>query len=89
MLGLEASHSDALANILHETLPQAVAVKDVADKFGDRWTTYHEVIGINRKSAIITVAWIYKAVSPEKPSLVTCYIDTGRQEELRGLLDLE
>lgn len=89
MLGLEGVHSDALAKIVYETLPRAAAVKDEADEFGERWTTFHEVIGINGNAGIITVAWIYKPDSPEVPSFVTCYIETGRQEELRRLRDLD
>jgi hypothetical protein len=89
ILGLERRHCDVFARIVYETLPRAAAVKGVADDFGERWTTYHLVIGINGLSAIVTAAWIYRVESPDVPSLVTCYIETGRQEELRKLLDLD
>lgn len=89
MLGLESLHSDAFATVLVETLPRAMAVKGLADEFGERWSSYHEVIGINGKSAIISAGWIYKIDSPDVPVLVTCYIEPERQEELKNLLDLE
>ena len=88
MLGLEAWHADVLAQILQQSLPRAEAVQGTGDEFGDRWSSYHEVIGLNGKSAIVSAGWIYRSEAQSVPSLVTCSIDTGRQDELRKLLDL-
>jgi len=38
------------------------------------------------QGAIVTVAWIFKAEEPDTPLLVSCYIETERQEELAQLL---
>jgi len=43
------------------------------------------MVGVNAP-AIVTVAWIFKTEEPDIPVLVSCYIDTERQEELARLL---
>jgi len=88
MLGLESCHADVLAQILYESLPRAEAVQGIGDDYGDRWTSHHEVIGLNGKGAIVSAGWIYRSHARNVPSLVTCYIDTGLPDELRKLLDL-
>jgi len=86
-LGIEQSHSEALAALIKGTLVRAPAVKGKQDQYGERWTTYHEVVGMNAKPAIVCVAWIFKASDPTTPVFVTCYIDPDRQSDLAKLVE--
>jgi filamentous hemagglutinin len=86
VLGVERKHATVFAEIIKETLVRAPATKNEDSDYGSRWVTHHEIIGINGRSAIITVAWLFKAEQSEVPVLITCYIDLNRQEELRKLL---
>ena len=88
VLGIEQKHADAFAETIRGTLPRAYAEKQKQDQFGTRWATHHEIAGLTGKSAIVTVAWIYKAEAPDIPVLVSCYIDLERQAALAGLLGL-
>ena len=86
VLGIENRHADALIELIRGTLPRALSHRDKSDEYGDRWVTYHEIVGLNLQAAIVTVAWIFKAEEPDTPLLVSCYIETERQEELAQLL---
>ena len=87
MLGIERRHANAFADTIKGTLNRALAQKQAENPFGSIWLTYHEIIGVNGQlRAILTVVWIFKVEQPEIPSLITCYIDTKRQERLAKLL---
>ncbi|HLJ27983.1 MAG TPA: hypothetical protein VKY85_14835 [Candidatus Angelobacter sp.] len=85
VLGIDKRHADALAEIIRGSLPRALAQRRKSDEHGHRWVTHHEMVGVNAP-AIVTVAWIFKTEEPDIPVLVSCYIDTERQEELARLL---
>jgi len=59
MLGIERKHSEALAEIIKASLPRAAAKEGEKTQYGQSWETYHEIIGTNGKSAIVTVAWMF------------------------------
>jgi len=84
-LGLERKHAIAFAEVIKDTLGRAHAVKNEESPYGPRWETHHKVFGLTGRAVIVSVAWIFKAEQPEVPVLITCYIDTKRQEELRKL----
>lgn len=86
MLGLERRHAVALAEIIKDTLSRAAAIKNEESAYGTHWESHHEVIGFDGRSAIVSVAWLFRLKEPEIPQLITCYIDTKRQQELRALL---
>jgi len=86
MLGIEGKHAVALAEIIRETLVRAAATPSDESPYGTRWETHHEIYAPNGRSAIVSVAWLFRIEQPEIPVLITCYIDTKRQEELRKLL---
>lgn len=86
MLGIERKHAVAFAEIIKNTLGRAVATKNEESTYGSKWETHHEIIGLSGQPAIVSVAWLFKVEEPEIPVLVTCYIDTKRQEELKTLL---
>jgi len=75
-----------LAQIIVASLLRAVAERRPDDEYGQSWTTYHEIVGLNAKTAIITVAWKTFIEEPDRPKLVSCYIDLDRQQELARLL---
>ncbi len=86
VLGIERSHADVLAQIILASLPRAAAEQRPDDEYGQSWTTYHEIVGLNSKTAIVTVGWKVLVEEPERPKLVSCYIDLDRQQELTDLL---
>ena len=86
VLGIERRHADVLAQIIIASLPRAAAGRRQDDEYGQSWTTYHEIVGLNAKTAIITVAWKILVEEPERPKLVSCYIDLDEQQELTQLL---
>jgi hypothetical protein len=86
MLGIERKHAVAFAEIIRDTLGRSVATKNEESRYGSKWETHHEIVGLSGRSAIVSVAWIFKVEEPEIPILITCYIDTRRQEELKKLL---
>jgi hypothetical protein len=88
MLGIEREHADVLAEIIIATLPRAVARQNSANEFGESWVTYHDVVGLNGNTAILTVPWILLKWDPDKPRLVSCYIEVDNQERLAELLRL-
>lgn len=86
MLGIERKHATAFAEIIKETLVRAPAIKNEDSDYGSRWVTHHEIVGINGRPAVVTVAWLFKTEQLEVPVLITCYIDVSHQEQLRKLL---
>ncbi len=56
ILGIERRHATALAELIRSTLLRAHAIQRETNDFGARWTTYHEIVGLNGTSAIVTVA---------------------------------
>lgn len=88
VLGIERRHADVLAELFRSTLPSAPAQPGKSDEYGDHWTTYHHIVGLNAQSAVVTVAWIFKKEQREVPELISCYIETQKQESLRRLLGL-
>lgn len=88
ILGLERKHAAAFAEIIRESLNRAPAVKKEVIAYGEPWLTYHEIIGLQGRPAIVTVAWLFKLDQPEIPVLITCYIDTKHQEQLAKLFSL-
>jgi hypothetical protein len=89
LLGIERRHAVALGELIRSTLPRAHATPHESDDFGKRWTTYHEIVGFNGKSAITTVAWLFRAGADETPELISCYIDRKAQDKLRKDLGVE
>jgi hypothetical protein len=85
-LGIEAEHAGVLAEIIAGTLFRALAQKGLSDQFGERWATYHEIVGLNSRTAIVTAAWIFKKEKADTPVLISCYIEVEAQERLSGLL---
>jgi uncharacterized protein DUF6883 len=86
VLGIERKHSDILTELLRSTLLSAAAQPGKSDQYGDSWTTYHYIVGLNAQSAVVTAAWIFKKEQSEVPQLVSCYIELQNQEKLRKLL---
>jgi len=86
-LGIGRKHAVVFGEIIKASLPRALAEKTKECSYGTHWVTYHEIIGIGGQSVIVTVAWIYKTEEPETPTLITCYIETRRQEQLAKLLE--
>ncbi len=85
LLGVERRHALALAELIKHTLPRAVAERGKIDEYGERWATYHEIIGLNGATVIVTVAWILRVDAASEPVLISCYIDSDHQEKLRTL----
>lgn len=85
-LGIEHRHADVLAEIIKSTLTRSAARKERETPYGDMWVTYHDIVGLNGNTAIVTVVWIFPKEEPEKPKLVSCYIETQNQNKLRQLL---
>lgn len=87
MLGIERRHASTLAELIRVGLSKAPAEPGQNSEYGDLWTTWHEVTGLNGQSAVITVAWMYKKEAPQTPVLVSCYIESRNQENLRKLFE--
>jgi filamentous hemagglutinin len=85
VLGMEQRHASALAEIIRDTLTRAPAKKNVESEYGNRWETQHEIIGLQGRAAIVTVAWLFKINEPDIPTLLTCYINTKNQGKLAQL----
>jgi filamentous hemagglutinin len=81
-LGIRREHAEALALLLKDSLSRAPAVRGTRDWYGERWITYHQVVGLNARTSVITVAWIYRPERPTVPALVSCYIE---EEGMRKL----
>ncbi len=82
-LGIEQTHADVLAQILKESLFRAPAVSGIKDQRGQRWATYHEIVGLTGKPAVVTVVWIYRAEQAGVPVLISCYIEPEGSRKLK------
>jgi len=85
MLGINRTHAGTLAELIRATLDTAPAEQGATLEHGESWRTWHEIVGLNAQSAIVTVGWILKPNTKQTPELVTCYIDVKAQQELRKL----
>lgn len=85
-LGLERHHAGALAEIIQSGLKNAPAERGQSTEHGDLWTTWHEIVGLNAQSVVITAAWMFKKTAPDIPRLISCYIETDEQEKLKELV---
>jgi filamentous hemagglutinin len=81
-LGIGREHAEALALVLKDSLSRAPAVRAKSDPHGERWITYHQVTGLNARTSVITVAWIYRLERPAVPALVSCYIEEKGMRKL-------
>jgi len=88
VLGIERRHADVLAELIKSTLSCAPAQSAESDEYGDRWTTYHHIMGLNARPAVVTVGWIFRREQSDAPELVTCYIERDKQDKLLELMDL-
>ena len=88
-LGIESRHANVLAELLRSTLPSAPAQSGKGDQYGGHWTTYHWIIGLNARSAIVTVVWLFKKEQGQAPQLISCYIETKKQQRLGESLGLK
>jgi hypothetical protein len=85
-LGIGRDHAAAFAKIIENGLEKAPAQFSETTQYGDHWTTWHEVIGMQRQSVIVTIGWVFKKSTPSVPSMTTCYIETGEQDRLKKLV---
>ncbi len=88
LLGIEREHAEVLGQLIQATLHRALAQPGNEDEYGQRWTTYHHIVGLSGQSAVVTVAWIFKSDSNDVPVLLSCYIEVQQQERLLKLLGL-
>src|SRR5580693_5300883 len=88
-LEIERRHAPILAELIHRSLERSPAERSESDDHGDRWTTWHEIIGLNGQSMIVTVAWIFKRNAEQIPVFISCYIESAKQENLRKRLQVE
>ena len=86
LLGVESRHAEAFAEVIRGTLFRAFAQRRHADKFGERWATYHEIVGLNGRPVIVTVAWMFRKEDPDLPVLISSYIEVEQQDKLAKLL---
>jgi len=75
-LGIEQKHAEELAKVLLASLPRSPAVKKRVDSFGERWTTRHEIVSLNGRTAMVSAAWILRPSAPDIPELLSCYVDS-------------
>ena len=59
-LQFERRHASLLKELIQRSLSRAPAEQGEHSEYGDLWTTWHEIIGLNGQSAIVTVAWMFK-----------------------------
>lgn len=85
MLGIERHHADTLRELLKSTLSTAPARPGKISDYGDHWTTYHKIVGLNARLAVVTVAWIFKKGGGDSPQLISCYLEGEEQEKLMEL----
>ena len=88
-LGMERGHADVLAQILKLTLFRSPAVRGVKNRYGEYWTTYHEIVGLSGQPVVATAAWIYKIEQADVPVLVSCYIEREGSRKLTEALNAE
>jgi hypothetical protein len=85
-LGMERDDADLLSEILKSTLYRSPAVQGPKSRFGEHWTTYHEIVGLSGQPVVVTVAWIYRIEHEDVPVLVSCYIEPeGRRRFAEAL----
>ncbi len=87
-LNIERRHAGVLAELIRSGLPKAPAERRDTNEYGDVWTTWHAINGLNAQSAIVTVAWMFRKNAEDTPVLISCYIETKEQERLRRLVSL-
>jgi hypothetical protein len=88
-LGMERGHADVLSEILKSTLVRSPAVRGLNDQHGERWITYHELIGLSGKPVVVTVAWIYRVEQADVPVLISCYIEPQGPRKREEALNVE
>jgi hypothetical protein len=83
-LGMERGHADTLAKILKSSLFRTPAVRGLKNRYGEYWTTYHEVVGLSGQAVVVTAAWIYRVEQVDVPVNILLYRASGTQETRRG-----
>ena len=86
-LAIERRHARVLAELLQRSLSRAPAKQAESNEYGDLWTTWHEIIGLNGQSAVVTVAWMFKKNAKQTPVFISCYIESRKQETLKKLFE--
>lgn len=81
-LGMERGHADVLAKILKSSLFRSPAVRGLKDEYGERWTTYHEIVGLSGQPVVVTAVWIYRVEQVDVPVLIFCYIEPQGPKKL-------
>jgi len=84
-LGIERRHAEAFRELLIASLATAPAYRGKTTPYGDHWTTYHKIVGLNARLRVITLAWIFKKEQPGTPQLISCYMQVSKQRELSEL----
>jgi filamentous hemagglutinin len=85
-LGMGQDHAEVLAKILQSSLFRSPAVRGHKDRYGERWTTYHEIIGLSGQPVVVTAVWIYRIEQGDVPVLISCYIEPQGPEKLAEAL---
>lgn len=88
-LGIERGHAEVLGKILTSTLFRSPAVRGLKDEYGERWITYHEIIGLSGQPVVVTAAWIYGIEQVNVPMLISCYIEPLGPRKLAEALNAE
>ena len=88
-LNIERRHAPILAELIRNSLSRAPAEWRDTNDYGKSWTSWHEIVGLNGQSLIVTVAWMFKVDAEQIPVLITCYIESDEQEKLKTLFELE
>lgn len=86
LLAIERGNAEVLADVIKGSLFRAAAIQGASNQYGESWKTYHDILGVNGKSAIVTVSWIFATTEPEVPRFVTCFIEPDAQDRLALLL---
>lgn len=86
-LEIERRHANVLAELIQKSLLRAPAEQGETTEYGDCWTTWHEIIGFNGQSAVVTVAWMFKKNAEQIPVFISCYIESRKQQTLRKLFE--
>jgi len=81
-LGIEQAHAEVFAQILKRTLYRSPAAPGIKNQYGSRWTTFHETIGLDGKSEVVTAVWIYRPEQVDVPVLISCYIEPDGSRRL-------
>jgi hypothetical protein len=70
-LEIERRHAKVLVELIRRSLSRAPAEQSESKEYGDCWTTWHEIIGMNGQSAIVTVAWMFKKSAEQTPVFIS------------------